>query len=127
MRRKVGARSTSSRQVTAASSSPAVPTVDGDGDMFAMKVDAEGRELWRQRVGTPEWDEVNHGLVVRPDGRIVLAGYTHRRGEEANDLVAATLSPSGELVRIERFGGVGDDRAILAKAGCRRPHLDRRP
>lgn len=89
---------------------------DGDGDMFAMKVDAEGRELWRQRAGTPDWDEVNHGLVLRPDGRIVLAGYTHKRGGETNDLVAATLSPTGEVERIERFGGPGDDRAILAKA-----------
>ncbi len=89
--------------------------VDGDADMFAMKLDRDGRELWRKRVGTPDWDEVNHGLVVRPDGGIVLAGYTHRRGEEANDFVAASLSSTGSVERIERFGGTGDDRAILAK------------
>ena len=89
--------------------------VAGDSDMFAMKVDAEGRELWRKRAGTADWDEVNHGLVVRPDGRIVLAGYSHKRGEEANDLVAATLEPNGGVERIERFGGSADDRAILAK------------
>lgn len=87
----------------------------GDGDMFVMKIDAEGREQWRKRVGTADWDEINHGLLVRPDGRIVLVGYTHRRGEDANDLVAATLSPTGELERLERFGGTADDRAILAK------------
>lgn len=91
-------------------------TIAGDGEMFAMKVDGAGREVWRKRVGTPEWDEVNHGLVVRPDGSIVLAGYTHRRGQEANDFVAATLSSQGDVQRIERFGGGGDDRAILAKA-----------
>jgi hypothetical protein len=90
--------------------------VKGNGDMFAMKLDRDGNELWRRRVGTPDWDEVNHGLVIRPDGVIVLAGYTHRRGEEANDLVAASLSPSGSVELIERFGGTGDDRAILAKA-----------
>lgn len=88
----------------------------GDSQMFAMKVDADGREQWRKRVGTADWDEVNHGLVVRPDGRIVLVGYTHKRGEEANDLVTATLSPSGETERIERLGGAGDDRAILSIA-----------
>ena len=91
-------------------------TVDGDGDLFAMKVDADGQELWRKRAGTKDWDEVNHGLVVRPDGRIVLVGYTHTRGEEANDLVAATLTADGEVERIERLGGPGDDRAILAKS-----------
>lgn len=91
-------------------------TVAGDADMFAMKVDADGRELWRKRAGTMDWDEVNHGLVVRQDGRIVLVGYTHKRGEEANDLVVATLTPNGDIERIERFGGSDDDRAILARA-----------
>lgn len=89
--------------------------VEGDGDMFAMKLDREGRELWRKRVGTQDWDEVNHGMVVRPDGGIVLVGYTHRRGDESSDLVAAGLSASGSIERLERFGGNGDDRAILAR------------
>lgn len=89
---------------------------DGDSDMFVMKVDDAGRELWRKRVGTAEWDEINHGLVIRPDGRIVIVGYTHARGSEVNDLVAATLSADGEVDRLERFGGNGDDRAILANA-----------
>ena len=88
---------------------------DGDGDMFVLKTDGDGRELWRKRVGTPDWDEINHGLVVRRDGGIVLAGYTHAHGSESNDLVAATLTKDGELVRLERWGGAGDDRAILPK------------
>lgn len=88
----------------------------GDSDMFAMKVDEQGRELWRHAAGTPGWDEINHGLVVRPDGSIVLVGYAHRRDEEANDLVTATLSASGEVRFIQTFGGPADDRAILAKA-----------
>lgn len=89
---------------------------NGDRDMFAMKLDSQGQELWRKRVGTPDWDEVNHGLVVRPDGDILLVGYTHRRGDEANDVVAASLAASGAVKRLERFGGNGDDRAILAKS-----------
>lgn len=88
----------------------------GDSDMFAMKIDAQGREQWRLTAGTPGWDEINHGLVVRQDGTIVLVGYAHRRGEETNDLVTATLSPSGEVRFIETFGGTADDRAILARA-----------
>ena len=88
----------------------------GDGDMFVMKVDADGRELWRKRVGTPDWDEINHGLIVRPDGSIVVVGYTHARGSEANDLVAATLTKDGATVRLERYGGAGDDRSLFGKA-----------
>ena len=86
-----------------------------DGDMFVLKVDSDGRELWRKRVGTPDWDEINHGLIVRPDGSIVLVGYTQARGSEVNDLVAATVSKDGETVRLERFGGSGDDRALFGK------------
>jgi hypothetical protein len=89
----------------------------GNADMFAMKVDDEGREVWRKRAGTSDWNEINHGLVVRPDGRIVLVGYTNREGGP-NDVVAATLDKEGSLVRLERWGGSADDRAILARAGA---------
>ena len=88
----------------------------GDSDMFAMKVDVEGREVWRKRAGTPDWNEINHGLVVRPNGEIVLVGYTNR-GEGPNDVVAATLTADGDTRRIERWGGNADDRAILARSG----------
>lgn len=88
----------------------------GDSDMFVMKVDDQGNEVWRRQVGTTEWDEINHGLLIRPDGTIVIVGYTHAQGSEVNDLVAATLTATGETIRLERFGGSGDDRAILAKA-----------
>ena len=88
---------------------------DTDGDMFVIKTDGGGRELWRKRVGTPDWDEINHGLVVRSDGTIVLVGYTNQHGKEVHDLVAATLTREGEFVRLERWGGSGDDRAILPK------------
>jgi hypothetical protein len=88
-----------------------------DADMFAMKVGDDGRELWRKRAGTPDWNEINHGLVVRPTGEIVLVGYTNKGGG-SNDLVAATLSSDGDLKRLERWGGEADDRAILARAGA---------
>jgi hypothetical protein len=88
---------------------------DGGADMFVIRTDGEGRELWRKRIGTPDWDEINHGLVVRPDGRIVLVGYTHPVGGDSNDLVAATLDRHGELLRMERVGGSGDERARLPK------------
>ena len=92
-----------------------VAAQEADADMFVLKTDSDGRELWRKRVGTQDWDEINHGLVVRPDGSIVLVGYTHAHGAESNDFVAATLTRDGDLVRLERWGGQQDDRAILPK------------
>lgn len=92
-----------------------VSEAGANADMFVIRTDAQGRELWRKRVGTADWEDINHGLVVRPDGRIVLVGYAHQTGAEANDLIAATLDRDGTLLRFERFGGSGDDRARLPK------------
>ncbi|HEU0284319.1 MAG TPA: hypothetical protein VFR52_04160 [Sphingomicrobium sp.] len=92
-------------------------SASGNADMFAMKVAEDGSELWRKRVGTADWNEINHGLVVRPDGEIVLVGYTNKGGGP-NDVVAATLNSGGDVIRLERWGGGRDDRAILARAGA---------
>lgn len=87
-----------------------------EDDMLVMKIDAAGKEVWRQTIGTPGRVDNDHGLVVLPDGKIVVVGYTESWGAGSNDLFAATLSPSGAIQRIETFGGSADDRAILAKA-----------
>ncbi len=85
-------------------------------DMLVLKLDDQGREQWRRTIGTAEADDVNHGLVVLADGRIVVVGYSRSWGARENDILAATLSRVGELLRREMRGGAGDDRPILAKA-----------
>lgn len=91
----------------------------GDSDILVMKVDADGDELWRRVIGAPGTDDINHGLAVLADGRIVIAGYTDSWGAGERDILAATLSAGGELLRLETIGGAGDDRAMLAKADGR--------
>jgi hypothetical protein len=86
-----------------------------DADLLIQRVDDDGRETWRRAVGVPDRDEVNHGVVVRPDGRIVALGYTAKAGAEEHDLLAVTLSPGGETLEESVFGGAQDDRAIGAR------------
>jgi hypothetical protein len=88
-----------------------------ESDLLVLKLDSEGKELWRRMVGAPGTPDVNHGLVVRPDGTIVVVGYSKSWGARDNDILAATLSPAGKVLRREMLGGAGDDRPILAKAG----------
>ncbi|MEO8175764.1 MAG: hypothetical protein ABI626_03800 [Sphingomicrobium sp.] len=88
-----------------------------DSDIFVLKLDAQGQELWRRTVGTPEAADVNHGLLVRPDGTIVVVGYVKSWGSRDNDILAASFSPDGVLVKKALLGGAGDDRPILLKAG----------
>ena len=87
----------------------------GDSDIFILKLDSDGRELWRRTVGTPQAADVNHGLLVRPDGSIVVAGYVKSWGSRDNDILAATFSPAGVLTRKALLGGAGDDRPISLK------------
>ncbi len=87
-----------------------------DTDILVLKLDQEGRELWRRTVGTPEASDINHGLALLPNGNIVVVGYSQSWGARGNDILAATLSPSGEILRREMLGGADDDRPILAKA-----------
>jgi hypothetical protein len=85
-------------------------------DMLVMKLDGEGRELWRRAVGTPGAADVNHGLAVLANGTIAVVGYSRSWGARDYDILAATLTPSGEVIRRVMIGGAGDDRPSLARA-----------
>jgi len=88
---------------------------DGDGDILVMKIDAEGRELWRRVVGEPGGLDVPHNLIVRPDGRIAVSGYTASWGSRGpHDLFSLTLSPAGDVLRLEVLGGAEDDRGMVS-------------
>lgn len=86
-----------------------------DGDILVMKIDAAGREVWRTVIGEPGGLDVPHNLIVRPDGRIAVSGYTASWGSLGpHDLVSVSLSPTGEVLRLEVFGGAGDDRGMVS-------------
>ncbi|WP_310467332.1 hypothetical protein [Sphingomonas sp.] len=88
-----------------------------DSDIFILKLDGGGQELWRRTVGTAAAPDVNHGLLVKPDGTIVVAGYVKSWGSRDNDILAATFSPAGVLLKKALLGGAGDDRPISLKPG----------
>lgn len=88
---------------------------DGDADILVIKIDARGNEIWRRKIGARGTDDINHGLVVLPDGRIVVPGYTASWGARERDFMAATLDRDGNIQRLETYGGPGDDHVILAK------------
>jgi hypothetical protein len=86
----------------------------GDGDVLMMQVDEEGREVWRRAVGEPGGVDVPHNLLVLADGAIMASGYTESWGSRGHDMLALTLSPDGEVLRHEVFGGPEDDRVMVS-------------
>jgi uncharacterized delta-60 repeat protein len=87
-----------------------------DSQILVMKIDGEGREVWRRTIGEAGKDDVNHGLALLPDGRIVVTGYSKSWDARDHDIVVALLSPAGEIERIDMIGGADDDRPITLKA-----------
>jgi uncharacterized delta-60 repeat protein len=88
---------------------------DEDSQILVMKIDSEGRETWRRTIGERDKDDVNHGLALLPDGRIVVTGYSKSWDARDNDVLVALLSPAGEIERIDMIGGADDDRPITPK------------
>lgn len=86
----------------------------GDGDVLIARYDADGREVWRKVIGERGTLDVPHSLSLHADGRIQAVGYTASWGSREHDLLALTLSPDGEVLRHEVFGGPGDDRAMVS-------------
>ena len=86
-----------------------------DAQILVMQINGEGREIWRRSVGQPGSDDINHGLALLPDGRIVVTGYSKSWDARGHDVMAAVLSPAGEIERIDMIGGADDDRPITSK------------
>jgi len=90
-----------------------------DGQVLVMKIDSEGKELWKRAIGERATPDINHGLVLLPDGRIFVPAYSKSWGARDNDVLAAVLKPTGEIERIDVIGGADDDRPMSARPDSR--------
>lgn len=83
-------------------------------DVLFIKINQDGTEVWKQEVGTDGGTDIPHSLQIYPDGRIQAAGYTSSWNAAVNDMMAITLRPTGEVLRVEIFGGSEDDRVMMS-------------
>lgn len=82
---------------------------DWSGDVFLVKVNAEGAEEWSATFGKMGTD-VGVDVVRRPAGGYVVAGRTFG-GADGMDVFLAAVDDRGEEVWSKRLGGPGDDLA----------------
>ncbi|HEC77120.1 MAG TPA: hypothetical protein ENI33_07690 [Thermoplasmatales archaeon] len=77
---------------------------DGKSDLWLLKVDKEGNEIWKRRIGGSSLD---YGVTVKStdDKGYIIAGLTSSFGAGKNDVwFLRTEEPSLE---IEIYGGIG--------------------
>eukprot|EP00904_Undaria_pinnatifida_P011787 jgi/Undpi1/7739/HiC_scaffold_23.g10212.m1 len=98
----------------------------GSSDFVAVKLDSNGKELWRWQNGTDDQDEIR-AILLGDDGSVVLAGYTHGNWSGLNageaDFAACKLDADGREVwrwqngtpSADEFYGVleGHDESIV--------------
>ncbi len=89
----------------------------GSGDLYIIKTDEMGKELWHKAFGGKKNDgPADFGVIQKtPNGGYLLAGWTWSYGK-ALDMWLVRLNRFGNLMRSKTIGGEGTDwaRSITA-------------
>ncbi len=72
-------------------------------DMYLVKVDKDGNQLWEGEYGTPSRDDAR-GIAILPDGRMVLAGETYPDGSTTSDIALAIVADDGTQLAWHEYG-----------------------
>ena len=76
----------------------------GQKDVYLIKIDPEGREIWSKTFGGESWD-VGVSVAERPDGRYFVGGFTHSFGAGEEDVYLLKIDRNGDELGSWTFGG----------------------
>lgn len=82
----------------------------GQSDIWVMKLDEFGEELWRQYLGEAGFDWAAD-LIETRDGNYTIAGYTQEANGRNSDAWLCQLNRYGEVMWTRTYGGEKVDRA----------------
>jgi hypothetical protein len=83
----------------------------GYEDVWLIKTDSNGREVWNRTYGGTLNDEA-YCVMLMEDGGYAIAGSTFAFGAGLWDVWLIKTTPSGDLLWSQTYGGTGDDQAI---------------
>lgn len=87
-----------------------------DHDLWIIKTDQSGNEVWQRRLGGKSTDRAN-AVIKTKNGDFVIAGETYSFGEGTYDMWAIRFNDAGNIVWHKTYGGKGVDRAYAVCSG----------
>lgn len=81
----------------------------GQGDIWLIRLDADGNELWNKTFGGPE-EERSYCVRQASNGGYIVSGYTWSYGAGEYDIWLIKTSPEGEKEWERFFGGERKDK-----------------
>ena len=76
----------------------------GNGDMYLVRVDADGNKLWDKTFGGKNSDQIN-SLVLTSDGGALLGGFTESKGDGSGDMYLVRVDADGNKLWDKTYGG----------------------
>jgi hypothetical protein len=80
----------------------------GGGDVYVVKLDANGNLQWTKTIGGENW-EAGHSLIQTSDGGYAIAGFTSSFGAGGDDIYVVKLDAKGNLQWTKTIGGPDDE------------------
>jgi hypothetical protein len=85
---------------------------DGESDLYLIRTDAQGNQLWSHTFGG-EGDDSGNSLLQCPDGGFLIAGRTASFGAGGYDLWLIKTDPDGGEIWSATYGGPEDDLGYM--------------
>jgi putative intracellular protease/amidase len=84
----------------------------GSRDIYLIKLDFNGNEMWSRSYGGPSWD-VGTAICEAEDGGYIICGFTHSFGAGEEDVYLIKTDTNGNELWSKTYGG---DRYELANS-----------
>ncbi len=82
----------------------------GERDLFLVKADSMGNQLWYQTYGGSEWEGTCHKIHQNQDNSIIIGGYTASFGVSPHDFYLVKTDLDGTELWSNTYGTVDNDK-----------------